>query len=158
MSAPHLTLPREESSLLLVEKILAHLQSAWSISTSSTAGWSNRNPSQGQSFFSALVVQDMLGGDMEIGFVNHAMPHVRNRTHHGVVDLTRDQFKEGIFNESEYMVKDETTLRLLYGPSYTFDLLRKQAREFLQYKLDDDLTSTKPTSATFLTLDISSAL
>jgi hypothetical protein len=85
-------------------EVEALIRASWSDETCDPvdrAGWSPENPSLGQCGVTALVVQDLLGGDLLMAEVHHADGslqgvHYWNRFPHGVeVDLTREQFVGG---------------------------------------------------------------
>jgi hypothetical protein len=63
--------------------------------------WSEANPARGQCAVTALVVQDLLGGELLLADVRHADGtrqgvHYWNRLEGGFqLDLTRDQFRRG---------------------------------------------------------------
>lgn len=65
------------------------------------ADWSSANPARGQCAVTALVVQDLLGGELLMAEVRHADGsrqgvHYWNRLHGGLeLDLTRSQFLSG---------------------------------------------------------------
>lgn len=69
------------------------LERAWSKETSvDPAGWSVANPAWGQCAVTALVVQDLYGGDL-LRCKVRGISHYLNRLVSGdEVDLTRDQF------------------------------------------------------------------
>lgn len=69
------------------------LEQAWSSETSvDSAGWSEENPAWGQCAVTALVVQDLYGGDL-LRCKIRGVSHYLNRLASGQeVDLTRDQF------------------------------------------------------------------
>lgn len=69
------------------------LAQSWSRDTSyDPDGWSEQNPSWGQCAVSALIVQDLLGGELLVGKVN-GIEHYWNRiTGDRELDLTKDQF------------------------------------------------------------------
>jgi hypothetical protein len=80
------------------------IRGSWSERTcdpADRAQWSPENPSCGQCGVTALVVQDLLGGELLTAEVHHADGsrqghHYWNRLYGGVeVDLTRDQFRDG---------------------------------------------------------------
>jgi hypothetical protein len=63
-------------------------------------GWTPDNPSGGQCDVTALVVHDLLGGDIIAAKVfldgEHVENHTWNRLSSGIeVDLTREQFRSG---------------------------------------------------------------
>ncbi|MER6315124.1 alpha/beta hydrolase [Streptomyces sp. NPDC001581] len=83
----------------------AAIRAGWSAGTSEPAGigkvpWTPENPAWGQCDITALVVQDLVGGELVLGEVFH---DGRPEGHHwwnllpgGVrVDLTREQFRRG---------------------------------------------------------------
>ncbi|MFC7217224.1 hypothetical protein ACFQLX_03410 [Streptomyces polyrhachis] len=81
------------------------LRASWAADTCSPddlerAGWSPDNPAWGQCHVTALVVNDLLGGDLVLGEVHldgeqHGY-HWWNRLPGGMeVDLTREQFRRG---------------------------------------------------------------
>ena len=70
------------------------LEQAWTAETSADpANWSSDNPAWGQCAVTALIIQDLFGGDLlrcKIGGISHYW----NRLPSGAeVDLTRDQFR-----------------------------------------------------------------
>ncbi|MFB7178897.1 alpha/beta fold hydrolase [Streptomyces sp. NPDC056257] len=83
----------------------AAIRAGWSAETSEPAGiskvpWTPENPAWGQCDITALVVQDLVGGDLVLGEVFHdGRPegyHWWNLLPGGVrVDLTREQFRRG---------------------------------------------------------------
>jgi hypothetical protein len=84
-----------------VADIEALIRSSWSEKTCDPVDlpeWSPENPARGQCAVTALVVQDLLGGELLLGEVHNADGsrqgvHYWNRFAGGVeVDLTREQF------------------------------------------------------------------
>src|SRR5947207_1939367 len=75
------------------------LPSCWCADTSADpAHWSPTNPSWGQCAVTALIVQDLFGGDLLRCSVSPGGSHYLNRTESGQeIDLTRSQFKSGQF-------------------------------------------------------------
>ena len=71
------------------------LAQAWSRATSyDPAHWSEQNSALGQCAVSALIVQDLLGGQLLLGKIN-GVEHYWNRlTDDRELDFTRDQFEE----------------------------------------------------------------
>src|SRR3954454_24381861 len=64
------------------------------------ADWSPENPARGQCGVTALVVQDLLGGELLLAEVHHVDGrrqgvHYWNRIGGVEVDLTREQFRDG---------------------------------------------------------------
>jgi len=86
-----------------VSEIRSVLQEAWGPDTCDPhdlANWHRDNPARGQCGTTALVVHDLLGGDLILADVyEHGMPtghHYWNRLPDGrEVDLTREQFRPG---------------------------------------------------------------
>ena len=75
-------------------KVSAALSQSWSLETSyDPAGWSEHNTAWGQCAVSALIVQDLLGGDLLVGKVN-GIEHYWNELPDGrQLDLTKHQFR-----------------------------------------------------------------
>ena len=80
------------------------IRASWSEQTCDPvdlATWSRANPASGQCAVTALVVQDLLGGELLIAEVDNADGsrqgvHYWNRLGEGVeLDLTREQFTRG---------------------------------------------------------------
>lgn len=77
------------------------IRDAWSVDTAEEAdGWTPENPSRGQCDITALVVHDLVGGEVLGADVyldgTRIEGHMWNRLASGLdVDLTRDQFKRG---------------------------------------------------------------
>lgn len=70
------------------------LRASWNADTSAYPRWSPHTPSLGQCAVTALIVQDVLGGDLERVTVA-GQSHYYNRLPDGTeIDLTRDQFAE----------------------------------------------------------------
>ncbi|MFF8996237.1 hypothetical protein ACF09H_41220 [Streptomyces sp. NPDC014983] len=87
--------------MLNVEMLRPLVEAAWGRDTCDPAGrdeWRPENPSWSQCGVTALVVQDLLGGDLIHGEVHmngaKAWNHYWNRLSDGTeVDLTADQFR-----------------------------------------------------------------
>jgi hypothetical protein len=88
--------------LLVIDKAL---RASWAEDTCSPddlarAGWQSGNPAWGHCDITALVVNDIFGGDLVVGEVHldgrrHGF-HWWNRLSSGVeLDLTREQFRDG---------------------------------------------------------------
>jgi hypothetical protein len=82
---------------LSVEDCRAALRSAWSRETSADPRhWSPANPSWGQCAVTALIVQDLFGGSLLRAPLTDGS-HYWNQLPNGEeVDLTRDQFPDGM--------------------------------------------------------------
>lgn len=77
------------------------IRDSWSLATAEEDdGWTPENPSRGHCDITALVVQDLLGGDILGADVyldgERIEGHMWNRLTSGIdIDLTREQFKRG---------------------------------------------------------------
>jgi hypothetical protein len=86
---------------ITVDELRPHVRSAWGADTcypDSREEWTPQNPARDQCGMTALVVQDILGGDLVIGDVHvggvRVGHHYWNRLPDGSdVDLTADQFR-----------------------------------------------------------------
>jgi hypothetical protein len=87
--------------VLTLASIERAIRDAWSLDTAEEDdGWTPENPSRGQCDITALVVQDLLGGDVLGADVfldgTRIEGHMWNRLPSGVdLDLTREQFRRG---------------------------------------------------------------
>src|ERR1700727_229847 len=86
-----------------LDEVAPVLRAAWSQDTCDQvdlADWSEQNPARGQCGVTALVLQEVLGGDLLLAEVNFADGgyqgvHYLNRLPDGrEVDLTREQFSD----------------------------------------------------------------
>jgi hypothetical protein len=84
-----------------LDEVAPVLRAAWSVDTCDQvdrADWTPENPARGQCGVTALVLQEVLGGDLLLAEVNfagggHQGVHDLNRLPDGrQVDLTREQF------------------------------------------------------------------
>jgi ADP-ribose pyrophosphatase YjhB (NUDIX family) len=91
-------------SLDTLDTLESAIRASWSVWTSDPvdqARWSDSNPAWGQCASTALVVQDLLGGDLLVADVREsdgdsAGVHYWNRLAGGLeLDLTREQFRAG---------------------------------------------------------------
>ncbi len=89
---------------LTLSRIEGAIRGSWSVETcdpADVAHWSPDNPARGQCGATALVLQDLLGGDLLSAEVLHADGsrqgmHNWNRLSAGLeLDLTREQFRAG---------------------------------------------------------------
>jgi hypothetical protein len=84
-----------------LSEIEAAIRGAWGLDTSDDPDeWSETNPSRGQCAVTALLVRELLGGDILIANVirdgRRVERHAWNRLASGItLDLTRDQFVAG---------------------------------------------------------------
>ena len=75
------------------EELVAALEAAWSGKTSYYRDWTPGNPAYGQCAVTALVVQDHLGGELEMQRITPGDLHFWNRLPDGSkLDLTERQF------------------------------------------------------------------
>ncbi|MET0909216.1 MAG: hypothetical protein ABWZ99_07080 [Ilumatobacteraceae bacterium] len=87
-------------TLAAIENVI---RDSWSEETCDTVDlpWSRSNPAKGQCGVTALVLNDLLGGDLMVADVTHADgtpqgSHTWNVLHGGVeIDLTSEQFRAG---------------------------------------------------------------
>jgi hypothetical protein len=94
--------PYERDMIATIDDLCYLLPSAWRADTSFLeADWSADNPAVGQCAVTALVVQDLFGGDLLRGRMQSAA-HYWNRLPDGrEVDLTAGQFEaEPVFEEA----------------------------------------------------------
>jgi hypothetical protein len=116
------------------------LRASWAADTCSPddlarAGWQSENPAWGHCDITALIVNDIFGGDLMAGEVHldgvqHGF-HMWNRLPGGVeLDLTREQFQRG------QTVTEGRVVERPPGPLRRWDeylLLRKRVIEHLGY-------------------------
>ena len=87
--------------MLTLAQLEQAVREAWSLDTAEEGdGWTPENPGRGQCDVTALVVHDLLGGEVLRADVyldgERIEGHMWNRLVSGVdVDLTRDQFRRG---------------------------------------------------------------
>ena len=96
------------SDIFTPERIAPLLQQAWSVRSSSK--WTSSNPAAGQCSVTALVLQDIFGGDILYTLVNER-PHFYNRISGCRYDLTKEQFGfplayDDIFSTREFVFSD----------------------------------------------------
>jgi hypothetical protein len=97
---------------LTLEGVQAAIRASWSLEScdpTDAAVWTPENPSRGQCAVTALVVHDLLGGQLlEAEVRNHdGSPqgfHYWNRLADVDVDLTRSQFREGEVIEEPQLI------------------------------------------------------
>ncbi len=100
-----------------VDSVGRSLEQAWGRDTSADPDlWSEDNPSWGQCAVTALVVQDMFGGDLLRGMLGE-VSHYWNRLADGtVLDFTRQQFQEEEVNPTDVGIRDRDYV-LSYPPT-----------------------------------------
>lgn len=124
--------------MISVEELRSHFVTAWGPDTcypDSRDEWTPDNPSRDQCGMTALVVQDVLGGDLLLGEVHvdggKVGHHYWNRLADGtVVDLTGDQFLP-----AEVVVGGEVVVRPPEGPRRhreRYELLRDHVLRSLE--------------------------
>jgi hypothetical protein len=105
------------------------IQGAWSVDTSADpAGWSEDNPAWGQCAVTALVVQDLLGGELlraEVNCPRGKFSHYWNRVDGGEIDLTHGQFGSGFWYFSDGVIVREREYVLSFAPTLERYLLLK---------------------------------
>ena len=83
---------------------------AWSKETSHPAyNWSPDNPSAGQCAVTALVVQDLLGGDIlacKVGRISHFVNFIEGQ----IVDYTAEQFGKNEVSYTNIHTRDRASL------------------------------------------------
>jgi len=90
---PTLGLPSISRDANLLRALPAVFQECWRRETSyNPEKWSPENPTHGQCAITALVIQDLLGGDLLRGKVNGADHYWNRLPDSSEFDLTRDQF------------------------------------------------------------------
>jgi hypothetical protein len=93
--------PAESVRALSLGDVEAAIRSAWARETSEDPDeWSTANPARGQCSVTAMLVRELLGGEILIANVLRdgvrVERHAWNRLPSGVtIDLTRDQFRNG---------------------------------------------------------------
>jgi hypothetical protein len=78
----------------VTERCLHAIRASWGHDTSASSTWSPLDPARGQCAVTALVVQDLFGGDLRRGVVE-GDSHYWNVLPDGTeLDLTREQFSD----------------------------------------------------------------
>jgi hypothetical protein len=94
--------------------------------------WSPENPTHGQCAITALVIQDLLGGDLLKGKVNGADHYWNSLPDSSEFDLTRDQFGAAVSVTSpekvsrQYVLSFENTVRRYEQLSRLFESARRE--------------------------------
>jgi hypothetical protein len=81
------------NKLLNIEQLMEALTKSWSLTSSSK--WTSENPANGQCGVTALVVNDLLGGDIKKTELSKGW-HFYNTINGKRYDFTASQFKEDI--------------------------------------------------------------
>jgi hypothetical protein len=110
-----------------LEHLAGELAGAWCRETSAQpTEWTEENPALGQCAVSALVVQDVLGGDLIQAVVN-GISHYWNRLDSGEeLDFTRDQFGATVRVETEPGVRSRIYVLSFPKTVARYDLLRER--------------------------------
>lgn len=98
------------------DQLQAALSKSWTQQTSKNpVEWSTKNPARGQCAVSALIVQELLGGELQkvdTIFNSKQEGHFRNVINGAVIDTTRSQYPESQqFVESEINLHSFATAR-----------------------------------------------
>jgi hypothetical protein len=111
----------------------AVFQECWRRETSyDPEKWSPENPTHGQCAITALVIQDLLGGDLLKGKVNGADHYWNRLPDSSEFDLTRDQFGAAVSVASpervsrQYVLSFENTVRRYEQLSRLFESALKE--------------------------------
>lgn len=105
----------EQDSMVTAVKMAVGMSWCWETASPGDAPeWSEENPAKGQCAVTALLVQEVLGGDLMRCVVEGFGSHYFNRLPDGtIVDLTRKQFPEGTVvpdgepRDREYVLESE---------------------------------------------------
>ena len=117
----------------LVGALPAVFQECWRRETSYEPGkWSPENPTHGQCAITALVVQDLLGGDLLRAKVNGAEHYWNRLPNSSELDLTRDQFGSAPTTTAPERVSREYVLSF----SNTVRRYRQLSRSFMSVLKD----------------------
>ncbi len=99
------------------------IRASWSAATAASDNWNPAHSSVGQSAVTALVLQDLFGGQLLQATVQ-GVSHYWNRLPNGTeVDLTRDQFDRFIV-DSPPKVRDRTYVLSFPSTLLRYDRLR----------------------------------
>lgn len=100
-----------------LDKVIAAIEQSWSRYTAfDTDEWTEDNPARGQCVVSALVIQDLLGGELQKTKVNYGgtiESHYRNILPDGrMIDATRSQYPiDQTFEVTPIDIKGASSLR-----------------------------------------------
>jgi hypothetical protein len=123
---------------LTFQDIEAAIRSSWSLETcdpTDVSSWSPSNPARGQCAATALVVHDLVGGELleaEVLFPDGARQgfHYWNRLAGVDVDLTREQFTSGELVQESRLIDRHSPVQWLAHGQYL--LLRDRVHEVLK--------------------------
>lgn len=88
--------------------------------------WSENNPAWGQCVITALIIQDIYGGELLRATVNNGISHYWNRLPNGKeIDLTRIQFNEFKI-DSEPIVRDREYVLSFPDTKERYELLKER--------------------------------
>ena len=125
------------TSLTELERAIRAAWSVWTADPVDQAAWSPANPARGQCAVTALVIQDLLGGELLLADVTHADGtrqgvHFSNRLAGGAeLDLTREQFTAGeVVGEGQLIARPADLTRGRLPGNYR--LLAERVRRELQ--------------------------
>jgi hypothetical protein len=79
-------------------EVEAAIRAAWTADTSADAAWSSECPELGQCAVTALIVQNLFGGELKRTLAN-GISHYYNEIAGETVDFTRAQFHEPLIME-----------------------------------------------------------
>jgi hypothetical protein len=115
---PTLVLTSISQDANFIRVLPALFQECWRRETSYDPNkWSPENPTHGQCAITALVIQDLLGGDLLKGKVNGAEHYWNRLPDSSEFDLTRDQFGDTVRVTTpervsrQYVLSFENTVR-----------------------------------------------
>lgn len=106
------------------------IEQGWFAGTSASENWSYERPETGQCAVTALIVQDILGGELRRAIVN-GESHYWNQLDDGtVIDLTRSQFDQPL-DIGEEVTRDRSYVLGNAQTKHRYDLLRWRLRDVL---------------------------
>ena len=109
---------------MTIEEIQKKLAQSWCKETCyepQQDNWSPENPAQGQCFVTALIVQDLLGGEIIKAKSSNGVSHYWNVVNDTEIDLTRSQFPD-----SETFTKKEIINRNQLKENNRYQLLKER--------------------------------
>lgn len=120
-----------------IEKIKEAFKSCWSKETcypKLQSMWTKDKPELGQCAVTALIIQDVFGGEIVKDDTNH---HYWNVLPNGMhIDLTKEQFKKGTLFPKPYKVYRETILsqenEIKYRTKYRYELLKETLKKYFK--------------------------